>query len=143
MPYEIYKILHILGVSLVVMALGGAVVHVVNGGSKSSNAFRKGIAITHGVGLLFLLVAGFGMLAKLGIHSVPPWVIGKLVIWLILGAFPVLIYKSKAVACKSWLIIPALVVVASVLALYRGKFSGVAPAAPIPAPPVEVTAAPA
>ena len=130
MPYDIYKLLHILGMVFVVMALGGAVVHVINGGSKSSNAFRKGIAISHGVGLVLLIVAGFGMLAKLGIHGLPVWAIGKLVVWLILGGMPVLIYRSQAFARNSWIVIPALVAVATGLALFRGSFAA---AAPVPA----------
>ena len=67
MSYEVYKIIHLLGLSMVLMSLGGIILHSINGGSKGSNTFRKGAMITHGVGLFLLLVAGFGMLAKLGI----------------------------------------------------------------------------
>ncbi len=119
MSYDFYKILHILGLSLVVLSLGGILLHVINGGTKGSNGFRKGAMITHGVGLLLLLVAGFGMLAKLGIHSVPGWVGGKLVIWLALGALAALAYKSQALAKKLWLVVPVLVLIASTLALYK------------------------
>lgn len=119
MSYEIYKILHLLGLSLVVLSLGGIILHVINGGSKATNTFRKSVMITHGVGLLLLLVAGFGMLAKLGIHSVPGWVGGKLVIWLALGALAAVAYKSQALAKKLWLAVPVLVLIASSLALYK------------------------
>jgi hypothetical protein len=119
MSYEIYKILHLLGLSLVVLSLGGIILHVINGGSKESNGFRKGAMITHGVGLLLLLVAGFGMLARIGIHSVPPWVGGKLVIWLLLGAFAAVVYKKPAIAKKLWIAVPCLVVVAAALAIYK------------------------
>jgi len=119
MSYETYKILHIFGLSLVLVSLGGIILHVINGGTKGSNTFRKGAMITHGVGLLVLLVAGFGMLARLGIHALPGWVIGKLVIWLLLGAMVAFAYKSQALAKKLWLAVPALVVVASYLAIYK------------------------
>ena len=68
MSYELYKVLHVLGLSLVVLSLGGILHHVINGGSKVSDTFRKGTMITHGIGLLLLLVAGFGMLAPLGLY---------------------------------------------------------------------------
>jgi hypothetical protein len=118
MSYEFYKTLHLLGLACVCLSLGGIMLHAINGGSKATNSFRKGAMITHGVGLLLLLVAGFGMLAKLGIHGVPSWVGGKLVIWLALGAFVGLAYKQN-LARKLWIIVPALVVVAILLAQYK------------------------
>lgn len=115
MTYEFYKTLHLLGLSLVLVSLGGIAVHAINGGTKANNAFRKNAAIAHGVGLLLLLVAGFGMLAKLGIHGLPLWVGGKLLIWLLLGSFVALAYKQNR-ARKVWLALPVLVVLATVLA---------------------------
>jgi hypothetical protein len=75
--------------------------------------------MTHGVGLLLLLVAGFGMLAKQGIHSVPGWVGAKFAIWLVLGAFVGIAYKKQQLAKKFWLVIPVLVVVATALAVFK------------------------
>lgn len=118
MSYEIYKIAHLLGLSLVVLSLGGIALHAINGGSKASNSFRKGVMITHGVGLLLLLVAGFGMLARLGITGMPGWVIGKIVIWLILGALVGLAYKQQ-LARKVWVAVPLLVVLAAALAIVK------------------------
>ena len=119
MSYEFYKVLHILGLSLVVLSLGGIIHHVINGGTKQSDSFRKGTMITHGVGLLLLMVAGFGMLAKLGIYSPPGWVIAKMVIWLVLGAFVAIAYKKPALAKKFWVAVPVLVVISAFLAIYR------------------------
>jgi hypothetical protein len=119
MSYEFYKVLHILGLSLVVLSLGGIIHHVINGGTKQSDAFRKGTMITHGVGLLLLVVAGFGMLAKLGIYSPPAWVIAKIGIWLALGAFVAIAYKKAALAKKFWVAVPVLVVVSAFLAIYK------------------------
>jgi hypothetical protein len=118
MSYEFYKIIHLLGLSMVVMSLGGIMLFAINGGQKASNSFRKGVMITHGVGLLFLLVAGFGMLARLQIHSFPGWVVGKLIVWLALGAFVGLAYKQK-LARKLWVVVPLLVVVAAALAIVK------------------------
>lgn len=119
MSYEFYKILHILGLSLVVLSLGGMIHHVINGGSKASNSFRKGAMITHGSGLLLLAVAGFGMMAKMGIYSPPGWVIGKIVIWLALGGFVAVVYKKAELAKTFWMVVPVLVVIAAFLAIYK------------------------
>jgi hypothetical protein len=118
MSYQIYKILHLLGLSLVVLSLGGLIMHSINGGSKQSNVFRKGAMISHGVGLLLLLVAGFGMLARLQIHSFPGWVVGKLVIWFALGGLIAIAYKQN-LARKLWFAVPVLVAVAASLAIYK------------------------
>jgi hypothetical protein len=118
MSYEFYKVLHLIGLTLVVMSLGGIMLFAINGGTKASNSFRKGAMMTHGVGLLLLLVAGFGMLAKLGIHGVPSWVGGKLVIWLALGAFVGLAYKPN-LARKLWIAVPVLVAIATLLAQFK------------------------
>ena len=114
---ELYRILHFLGISLVVMALGGALLHAMNGGTKASNQFRKGTMISHGVGMLLILVAGFGMLARLGIHSIPLWVGLKLGIWLILGALIGVVYRKPTMAKLLWCTIPVLVMVAA----YAGR----------------------
>jgi hypothetical protein len=118
MSYEFYKVIHLLGLALVVLSLGGIAMYVMNGGSKSSNSFKKGVMVTHGVGLLLLLIAGFGMLARLGIHSFPLWVTGKLIIWLLLGAGAALAYRRKF-AKVLWFLVPLLVVVAAALAIFK------------------------
>lgn len=87
--YSVYKIIHLVGVLMVFLALGGVATNAINGGGKQ-HAWRKPIAITHGIGLLLSLVAGFGLLARLGIvhDGLPGWVVAKLGIWL---AFAVMI----------------------------------------------------
>jgi uncharacterized membrane protein SirB2 len=116
---EVYKVIHILGLSLVVLSLGGILGHVANGGTKASNALRKLTAISHGVGLLLLLISGFGMLAIYKIHSFPTWVVGKLLVWILLGAFVAIVYKRQALAKKLWFAVPLLVLVATVLAIFK------------------------
>lgn len=122
MTYDFYKVLHLFGMSLVLTSLGGVILHVVNGGTKDSNLFRKGAMIAHGVGLLLLIVAGFGMLAKLGIHGVPWWVGVKILIWLILGGLAALAYKRPAAAAKLWVGVPLLATLAAILGVYHAQF---------------------
>ena len=118
MSYEFYKIVHLFGISLVVMALGGILLFTINGGTKVSNSFRKGAMMTHGIGLLLVLVGGFGLLARLGIHAIPMWAALKLLIWALFGAFVGLAYKPN-LARKVWLVVPVLVVCAAALAITK------------------------
>jgi hypothetical protein len=119
MSYEFYKIIHILGIALVVLSLGGIFMHVINGGTKTSNAFRKGAIISHGIGLVLVLVAGFGMLAKLQLDMGKAWVVGKIVIWVLLGALVAVAYRKPQLASKLWFGVPILVTVAAVLAVFK------------------------
>ena len=58
--YEVYKVLHLVGVVCVVAALGGVAVHAANGGQRQGNVVRRVVSALHGLGLLVILVAGFG-----------------------------------------------------------------------------------
>ena len=78
MPYEFYKVLHIVGM---VMAVSGLMVRFTVGVEK----WKKPSAIVHGIGLAILFVAGFGLMARIGIQT--PW---PLFIYLKLGLFLVL-----------------------------------------------------
>jgi hypothetical protein len=120
MDISLYRYIHLIGLSLVVMSLGGVLLHTINGGTKESNGFRKGVMMTHGIGLLLLLVAGFGMLAKLGIHGVPVWVGIKLVVWAILGALVVVAYRKPHLSKKLWFAVPALVFLSVFVARTHG-----------------------
>ncbi len=82
--YAVYKIVHLVGVLMVFLALGGVATNAINGGTKN-HSWRKPVAITHGVGLLLSLIGGFGLLARLGIvhGGLPAWVMAKLGIWIL------------------------------------------------------------
>ncbi len=102
MPYEIYKIIHLTGIVMTVIALGGLSMHAILGGEKK-NPFRKPAMITHGVGLLFALVGGLGMLARLSIHwPWPTWVVIKFAIWLAFGAAAAMVYRKPVLNHGVW-----------------------------------------
>lgn len=85
MSFEFYKILHLTGLILLFFGFGGLLVASYSGVTLKTPARMMGFA-THGLGLLLLLFGGFGMLAKMGLTAqMPGWVIGKLVIWLLMG----------------------------------------------------------
>jgi hypothetical protein len=120
MPYEIYKIIHLTGIIMTVIALGGLSMHAILGGEKRQNPFRKPAMITHGVGLLFVLVGGFGMLARLGIHwPWPTWVIVKFAIWLTFGAAAAMVYRKPVLNHAVWWGSIVLVAMAATMAIMK------------------------
>jgi hypothetical protein len=118
MPTELYKLLHLFGLVLAFVAIGGLALHGVNGGTKDSNKARKLAAMTHGIGMLLLLLGGFGMLAKAG-GGFPPWIIGKLAIWFLIGASMMPLQRKPELAKTLWFALPVLAIVAASLALYK------------------------
>jgi hypothetical protein len=110
------------GIFLVLLALGGALLYAIYSGAPRANPGRRWIAITHGVGLLIVIVSGFGLLARLGIsHSAgwPMWVWIKLGIWLVLGGITALVAKSPRYASFLWFFIPVLAALAAYLAINK------------------------
>lgn len=101
--YEVYKVIHLLGVLMVFLALGGVAMHVINGGSKN-HSFRKSVAITHGIGLFLSLLGGFGLLARLGIvqAGLPTWALVKLGIWVLFGGLTAVLYRKPNAAQFIW-----------------------------------------
>ncbi|PJZ81633.1 hypothetical protein CH359_06545 [Leptospira meyeri] len=121
MSYEAYKLIHIFGMFLLFLSLGGITLYTINGGKKSENKFKAVAAIFHGVGLLLLLVAGFGLMKFRGIsHSaLPVWVILKIVIWLAFGGLMAPAYKSPKLAKILWFVFPVLGLCSAYLAFYQ------------------------
>lgn len=120
MALLVYKIIHLTGIAMVLMALGGAMVYTIAGGAKAELSWRKGVAMTHGLGLLLALVGGFGMLARMGIHwPWPGYVIVKMVIWLTLGGLLTLVYKKPAASKGLWALTIALFALAAYMAFYK------------------------
>jgi len=101
MPIAFYKILHILSAFALFAVLGGVLMSAANGVTKERNEWRKKASITHGVGLLLLLISGFGLLAKNGL-GFPAWAGIKLVLWLSLGALLPLAYRANNARAKLW-----------------------------------------
>lgn len=119
--YSVYNLLHLLGVFLLVSAVSGVSYHVANGGTKNSNRTRKIAGALHGLGALIILVAGFGMLARLGIvqGGLPGWIWAKLVIWLLLGALIALPYRFPDAAKGLALLAPLLATLAAYFAIFK------------------------
>lgn len=103
MSYTFYKLLHYTGMFMVFSALGAQCLHAINGGTKDHKG-RKWLGVMHGVGLLAVLVAGFGLIARLQLHSFPAWIYGKLAIWIALGGIGAIAARKNHIAGMIWVL---------------------------------------
>ena len=120
-PYAAYKVLHLIGVMFLLLSLGAYLMLSIN----KSERGRKLAAMTHGISVLIILVAGFGLLARLGFFGAvgwPLWVWIKLVIWLILAVIIALIKRAPSLVPVLWFLIPALAGLAAYMAVYKINF---------------------
>lgn len=114
MSYSTYKVIHFFGLFLLFFSFGG--VWAVNYLKESKQkAYSKKIMMLHGIGSLFALLGGFGLLAKLKIHgSIPSWVFVKIFVLIFLVLSIPIFKRMKQVPNFALLICFAL----SVLAIY-------------------------
>lgn len=115
MSYNFYLFLHLFAALLVVLGYGALLARAIL--APENKPMRVKGAILSGIGLLLLLVAGFGMQAKLGIGW-PVWFIAKIVLWVLLGAALSLINKKPAWNCGLWVAIIAIVGLAAWLGVF-------------------------
>jgi hypothetical protein len=120
-PRDFYEILHVLGIAMLFVAIGGVAVHAANGGTKATSNTRPLVGSIHGLGALLILTGGFGMLARMGLvrGSFPGWLWGKIIIWTILSAIVLLPYRNPALARPFLFLLPLLAAAAVYLALYK------------------------
>lgn len=112
MSVEFYKLLHLVGLICLFTSLGGFLAYQ---GDPSRKV--KMVGILHGVGLLLLLVSGFGMQAKLA-YGFPFWIILKVLLWLALGALLTLA-KKGTLSPKNAILVGLLL---GAIATYSGLF---------------------
>jgi hypothetical protein len=120
--YQAYKVIHLIGIFLALAALAGLALAVANGATKQTNSARKLISVSHGVGLLAILVGGFGLLARLGViggSGFPGWVWAKLAIWVLVGGLLVVPYRRPDLARLVFIAVPVLGGLAAWLAIFK------------------------
>ncbi len=116
---EIYKLIHLVGIIVTFLGIGS----LISADAKKPAAMRAP-AMIHGIGLLLLLVSGFGLQAK--VHKVwPAWMVLKVVILLALGALIVLIKRKVLPPIAIYLIAIVLGGIAAYLGFSNGVVSGV------------------
>lgn len=114
--YTTYKVIHLIGVFMVLVSLGGLV--AVTASNGQSHPLRKLALLTNGIGLLVALAAGFGLIARLQLGW-PGWFFGKILIWLILAALSVLIRRRPESASLFWWASLLLAAIAASLAVFK------------------------
>ena len=116
MDASFYKFLHVSGIITLFFAFGGLTMgsRLVQG---KEFLHRRLYSILHGVGLLLIIVSGFGMKAKLDIVGWPSWLVVKLVIWLCLGLSIALVLRNMKLQKYVWLFLILLGSSAALLAV--------------------------
>lgn len=113
-----YKLLHVLGLFLLFGSLGG--LWALSASGQGRSVARRVLLISHGVGLLLVLIAGFGMLAKLGMMGGwPPWVWVKIVIWILVAVLPMVQSRFEKAPGYLFFLAPILGFVAAYAVLFR------------------------
>lgn len=119
-PYEVYKVLHIVGVLLTFAVLGGLALVVANGGTKSTSPVRRLIAAAHGTGVFIILLGGFGALARLGMNGgLPLWIWIKLACWIAIAALVALPWRRPELARPVFWLLPVIGAIAVWAAVYK------------------------
>lgn len=122
LPYGFYKIVHLIGITAAWTALGALALHHANGGTKEGNRGRKAVAALHGIGVLLILIGGFGMLARLGFQhgaNFPGWLWVKLATWALIAVALLLPTRAPALAKPMLFVLPLLAGLATAMAVYK------------------------
>ncbi|MQA92852.1 MAG: hypothetical protein GEU90_21950 [Gemmatimonas sp.] len=120
--YQLYNLVHIVGLVLVMAGLGGMIVTVIAGGEQRSVWARRSAAAFHGLGIFLILLGGFGMLARLGLVRGTPWpgwVWVKAFVWGTLALAAFLPYRYPKTAKPLLLLLPVLGGFAAYMAIYK------------------------
>lgn len=121
MSYVTYKLIHFFGIFAMLVALAATGMHVLRGGTRADNPYRRVLAVAHGISAFLILLGGFGMLARLGVMhgALPVWVYLKLLIWLTLAAAMALPYRGRAYARTLLIALPLLTLAGAAVALLK------------------------
>ena len=120
LDYSVYKVVHIGAALMIFASVGGVATHVANQGGDKSHRWRKPLSITHGIGLLLSLVAGFGLHAKMAPElKWGGWIFAKIAIWLVLGGITAMLYRKPQASTAAWWGTLALGFAAAFLAIYK------------------------
>ena len=93
MSYMFYKSLHLGSLFLLFFSLGG--LWLFHSMDKEKRAFKKQLLILHGISWFLVILAGFGLIARLNVaFPWPLWIYVKLFIGIFLGFAPLLFRKT-------------------------------------------------
>jgi hypothetical protein len=119
MPYEIYKMLHLAGLFLLISGLISAYT-VTSSGSALVGKIRNFSFAMHGLGLVLILVSGFGLLARLGLaREMPTWAYVKFGIWGVFAIFISVLKRKGQLGWPLYVIMLSVFLFAAWLATYK------------------------
>ncbi|MCZ6486114.1 MAG: hypothetical protein O6826_10495 [Acidobacteria bacterium] len=102
MSYPVFKVLHLIGVFMVLVSLGGLIV-LGAAGELNHSRWRKLAALTNGIGLAVVFIGGFGLLGLLQLGwPWPGWIFSKIFIWLLFGVMMVLAKRAPESGKYLW-----------------------------------------
>ncbi|PQJ28326.1 hypothetical protein [Rubritalea profundi] len=105
--FNVYKLIHIVGIITLFM-----------GFAYGMKSWSKGAAIAHGIGLLLIIISGFGLISAKYNNNMAPWMFIKLAIWLALGGALVIVKRKLLPDLISWIILLTLATAAAWTVLY-------------------------
>lgn len=119
MSYEFYKVIHLVGIVLLFSGL-----MILLSAKMVTEAIPKNVRllgfISHGFGTLFLLVSGFGLLARLQIMSpFPTWAYAKIGIWLLLALAASVMKRRGNLSIPAYVSMMIIFIIAAVLGVYK------------------------
>lgn len=120
--HQFYNLVHIVGLVLLMAALGGIAFTAGTSGGRGSTMLRRSAFGFHAVGIFLILLGGFGMMARLGIvqgTSWPGWIWVKVGVWATLGLAAFLPHRFPRTAGPLLLLLPVLGGLAAYMAIYK------------------------
>ena len=114
-PYEFYKVIHLGSIFLFLMGLAIALF---------TSKTEKLIKFTYFFAGLLVLVAGFGLLARIGEKVSSTWVILKVIIWAILVIMgPILAKRAQQFRFLLFYLFAGFAALAAYMAVYKPGMS--------------------
>jgi hypothetical protein len=120
MSYFTYKLIHYLGIFILLATLGAALGR--QGMSEGRDPLRTRWGAVHGVALFLVLLGGFGLMARVGVdHGAmfPGWILAKFGIWALLGGVLFLARRKQGWSMPLLALVPLLAVLAGWVAFAK------------------------
>lgn len=119
MSFQTYHFLHLIGVIATFLGIGALLARAAL--APTNRTMRVWGAVVAGIGLLFLLVSGFGMQAKGG-FGWPLWMLAKIILWVLLGGLLALINRKPKWHAVFWIAVFAIGFAAAWLGYFKPTF---------------------